>query len=81
MDAEKSHISRQKEPTLDLTAADVARRNANEIFDPILDIRAVNPLIFETNYELEEYGPSFGRNVDRHDEIIQEWRIRNESLA
>lgn len=35
-------------------------------FDPILDIRAMNPLIFESNYELEDYGPSFeGSITDR----------------
>ncbi len=45
-------------------------------FDPILNIRAMNPLMFESNYDLEEYGPSFGQKVDQHDVLIQEWRIR-----
>eukprot|EP00934_Nitzschia_sp_Nitz4_P002664 Nitzschia sp. Nitz4//scaffold177_size45885//28662//29183//NITZ4_007207-RA/size45885-processed-gene-0.40-mRNA-1//1//CDS//3329539061//2654//frame0 len=38
---------------------DLAASDAEELFDPIRELRAINPLIFETNYELEEYGPSF----------------------
>ena len=45
-------------------------------FDPILNIRAMNPLIFESNYDLEEYGPSFEKKAEHHDVLIQEWRIR-----
>jgi hypothetical protein len=48
-------------------------------FDPILNIRALNPLIFESNYDLEEYGPSFQQKVEHHDVLIQEWRIRYDS--
>lgn len=48
-------------------------------FDPILNIRAINPLIFESNYDLEEYGPSFQQKAEHHDVLIQEWRIRYDS--
>ena len=48
-------------------------------FDPILGIRALNPLLFESNHELQDYGPSFRQKVDDvHDQLIQEWRFRNE---
>lgn len=33
-------------------------------FDPIRELRARNPLIFESNYDLEEYGPSFQEDKD-----------------
>jgi len=48
-------------------------------FDPILNLRSMNPLIFESNYDLEDYGPSFRENVTgRENAVIQEWRIRQE---
>ena len=48
-------------------------------FDPILNLRSMNPLIFESNYDLEDYGPSFRENVtERQTDAIQEWRIRQE---
>lgn len=58
-----------------------APRDSLGEFDPILDIRALNPLIFESNYELEEYGPSFKGKEDDHASLIKEWRIRNENVA
>jgi len=48
-------------------------------FDPILNIRLMNPLIFENNYDLDEYGPSFReKTTNRQNAIISEWRIRHE---
>jgi hypothetical protein len=48
-------------------------------FDPILSLRSMNPLIFESNYDLEDYGPSFRENIiERQGTLIKEWRIQNE---
>jgi hypothetical protein len=48
-------------------------------FDPILNLRSMNPLIFESNYDLEDYGPSFRENVtELQTDAVQEWRIRQE---
>ena len=55
--------------------------NKDGEFDPILDIRAMNPLIFESNYDLEEYGPSFKAKEDDQATLIQEWRIRHDNVA
>lgn len=62
-------------------AANAQAKSSLDEFDPILSIRALNPLIFESNYDLEEYGPSFREDSDKHESVIQEWRIRNESMA
>jgi hypothetical protein len=55
--------------------------SSNDIeFDPILDIRSLNPLIFESNYDLEDYGPSFREHIMEHQPtMIREWRIHHES--
>ena len=48
-------------------------------FDPILNLRSINPLIFESNYDLEDYGPSFRENVTGlQNAVIQERRISHE---
>lgn len=63
------------------TAASPKLSSSMDEFDPILSIRAVNPLIFENNYDLDEYGPSFRDAADAHDTLIKEWRIRHDNAA
>jgi hypothetical protein len=58
-----------------------SKKSSTDEFDPILAIRAVNPLMFDNNYDLDEYGPSFRDQADEQDTLIQEWRIRHENAA